>query len=523
MRRALILSLSACLAAACGDDEVIPATPDADVAPDAAPPDPLPPEAGGEYAVRVDTTSFDCASSDPDPIPPLYAVADIVTQDGRTMDLLSELQGTFMEYDRLDLARESDGSFQDRWDGYVGFYDIILTVTRDIEGSADGRSLDFTHRYDLGWDDDQGTYHSECVYEGEFHGLVLHERWDGSGKDGVTGQWRTERTVLADPRLERSLRLPRRFGGEEMDPRAHPAGAIVLFRAKRGGPWTMRIAASVPEPLHHKTTERRKAIRSAPEEDEAMADAMLMETEAEVPLQVRYVTLATLAQSPTDDIIDVRGVFRGMDRVYRDPQTGEIDAGMLIIAGYVDSDGNVRTMLQETVLTGTVLPTTLSLEETWRWWTAAKDALPEIEHWFQHERYEGTPRYMPHARAAPEPTHGTYAARYAMTANDCGYLPYEENRFLRILPVGGGAIWPRVTGFDLEPQVTPAPDGSFSAPFTRYTAFWRYEYALSGWLIGGHAVDLRMNVIRYDRATGAEDCSATFEIAGEKAFMTARD
>lgn len=523
MRRVLIISLSALLTAACGGDEVIPAAPDADVTPDAAPPDPLPPEAGGEYAVRIDTTSFDCASGDPDPVPPLYAVADIVPQEGRTMDLLSELQGTFMEYDRADLARESDGSFQDHWDGYVGFYDIILTAKRDIEGSADGRSLDFTHRYDIGWDDAQGTYHSECVYEGEFRGAVLHERWDGSDKDGVTGQWRAERTVLADPRLERALRLPRRLGGEEADPLARPAGAIVLFRAKRGGPWTMRVAASVPEPLHRKAAERLKILWPEAEEDETTGEAILLEREAEAPPLVRYVTLTTLAQSPTDDVIDVRGVFRGMDRVYRDPQTGAVDAWMLVIAGYVDSDGNARTMLQETALSGTVLPTSLSLEETWRWWTAATDALPEIEHWFQRERYEGAPRYMPHARAEPEPAHGTYAARYAMTANDCGYLPYEENRFLLILPVGGGAIWPRVTGFDLEPQVTPAPDGSFSAPFTRLTAFWRYEYALSGWLLDGHAVDLRMSVVRYDRATGAYDCSATFGIAGEKAFMTARD
>jgi hypothetical protein len=544
--RSLNLAFLAFAFCACTDDPdhpdpLVPVDP---APPEADPPEPPPPEAGGEYAIRVETTFFDCLNSDPEPVAPFYAVADVVPQDPWTIDLVSELQGSFVEFDRTDLKRAADGSFDDHWKGYAAFWDILLTVYRDIEESAaDGRSLSFDHRFDVGWDDDQDVYHSECLYEAEISGSLLHERWDGSGRDGVTGQWWTRREVLASP-VQYARRvgpdaLPKAFDGTRLDPQALPAGSIVMSRGRRGGPIAIAIVGTVPKPLYRKVASRLESLAAiadespltawpkAPraddeDEDPAEAEAMLMETEAEAPLFAHRISVVTLSQSPNDDVVDIRGLFRSLERVYRDPQTGAVDAWMLIIAPYLDSDGRLRTMLQETALTGTVLPVSLELDETWRWWTAATETLPEVEHWFQHERYSGAPRHMPHARSQPEPPHGTYAARYDMTANDCGYQPYAENRFLRILPTGGGTVWPRITGYDREPIVTPGPDGSFSAPFTRLTTFWRYEYAITGWLIDGHAVDIRMQVERYDRATDAYDCSATFEVAGEKAFMTAR-
>jgi hypothetical protein len=239
-----------------------------------------------------------------------------------------------------------------------------------------------------------------------------------------------------------------------------------------------------------------------------------------VPLPYVHTTvLSTLEQADDGSTIELRGLFRGHSAwPLRDPLTGAIDAYELYVTPYVDSGGNARTMLQETRTVGVVLPEALEIEQTWRWWTAATDALPEEEHWLQRETYVGLPRFRAHDRSEDEPPHGTYVARFEMTENDCGYEPYALNRFVRILPTDGGAVWPRITGFDREPLVTPASDGTFSLSFLRGTSSASYAYEISG-AIGGHDVAMTMEVTRIDASF---PCSATFEIAGEKVFMTAR-
>lgn len=442
---AFLLTLAA---AACGDDldpdRPEPAVP-TDPGPETYDPVDLPPEASGEYVIKVSPTTFRCASSGDQPLASFYAVADVVPQgDPWTFDLKSELAGTFAEFDRTDLKRDGDGAFDHRWEGYASFLEFLLTVKRDIEGSVDGDALAFFHRFDVGWDDEAGTYHRECLYEADVHGTRLHEPWDGSDKDGVSGQWWVTRTVLADPRLD---------------------------------------AAELPS--------------------------------------VRKDVVRTLSQAPDDGMVDLLGLYRDIPYAYRDPLTGEIDAWMLTASAYLGSDGSVRTMLQETRLTGIVLPTRIELEETWRWWTAATETLPEEEHWFQHERYEGAPRYRPHDRSEPEPVHGAYVARFELIENDCGFGAYATNRLVDVLPADDGLVWPRLTGFDREPLVAPAADGSFSAPFTRTTWGGIYDYAIDG-ALDGHGLSATIRVTKRDAETGAYACSATYEVAGEKLYMTAR-
>jgi hypothetical protein len=186
---------------------------------------------------------------------------------------------------------------------------------------------------------------------------------------------------------------------------------------------------------------------------------------------------------------------------------------------YLDGTGALRTMKKETVLKGRILPTSLYLDETWRWWTEATETLPAIEHWFQHELYTGVPSNMPHARAVDEPTHGAYLANYALIKNDCGFAPYASNRLLLALPVDDG-FWPRVTGFDREPYVTPDANGRFSAPFARVTNYWNYIYAIDG-VTDGHDINIDMTIERRDRATSELDCTATYRISGEKLYQSA--
>ena len=433
--------------AACGDDES--ALEDAGVMeapPDAGPTPILPaPVADGEYVIKVSPTSFACVNSGPQPLETFYAVADVVDRDAWTSDVVSELQGTLAEYDRRSLPRDEAGYFFDEREDPVQFWDYTLAARRRLEGAADGRTLAFSHRYDLGWYDDQDAYHSECVYEADIAGTLLHERWDGLPKDGVSGQWRVLLTVEESP-LDYGQELP--YG--------HAA------------------------------------------------------------------VVTTLEQAPDGSMIEIEGLFRrSYGRPLRDPLTGEIDLWELAITPYVDSNGNARTMLRETRTIGVVLPELLDLEQTWHWWTAETESLPAVEHWLQRERYVGVPRYQPHDRAKDEPAYGTYVARYEMTRNDCGLETYAMNRYLRVLPIDGGAVWPRVTGFDREPSVTPAPDGTFSMAFQRATSSWNYAYAIDG-AIGGHDIALTMDVTRTDPTDASLPCSATFEIAGEKVFMTAR-
>lgn len=510
MKRSLIFLFA--FLVSCGDPES-PLEPDGAPAPEtvdaAVPPAPM----GGEYAVKVTPEQFWCANSGDQPTQESYSILSIVPQDDWKIDLQTEMRGTFLEFDRYDLERASDGSFDSAWQGYVGFFDILLTLFRDItESAANGRTLRFTHRYDVGWDDAQDIYHRECVYDAKATGTLLHERWDGSPKDGVSGQWHTRRDVLASPLYETQRRaLPKDADGEDIAPSLRTPNTAILFRDRKNG--VLRLlpnAETETETVEH------------PLFAAAQNDTLVFDPGDSEPLVRRNVVLTTLSQSPTDDLAEVRGIYQSLGGpVYRDPLTGRVDAWMLIVIPYLDSDGSARVMLQETILTGTILPNALALEETWHWWTAATDTLPAKEHWFQHELYTGVPRFMPHTRALAEPPHGTYAARFVMTENDCGFGPYAYARIVQILPVDGGALWPRITGFDREPYATPDAAGRFSTPFERATNYWLYRYAIET-TTNGHTLDVAMTVERRDRTTGALNCTAIYEAHGEKLYMTAR-
>ncbi|WKZ29517.1 MAG: hypothetical protein QY323_02200 [Patescibacteria group bacterium] len=508
MKRSLIF-LSAILIS-CGDPgpSSEPDGAPAPEAPDAAVP---PAEMGGEYAIKVTPEQFWCVNSGEQPTQESYSILSIVPQDDWTIDLRTEMRGTFLEFDRYDLERASDGSFDSAWQGYVGFFDILLTLFRDItESAADGRELRFNHRYDVGWDDAQDVYHRECVYDAKVSGTLLHERWDGSPKDGVSGQWHVQQDVLASPLYETQRRaLPQDAAGEDIAPSLRTPDTAILFRDRTDGMLNLLPNAGTE-------AARLEAFAMTP------SDALVFDPGDFEPLDRRNIVLTTLSQSPSDDLVDVRGIFQSLGGpVYRDPLTGRVDAWMLVVIPYLDSDGSMRVMLQETSLSGTILPHALALEETWHWWTAATDTLPAKEHWLQHELYSGVPRFMPHVRALAEPPHGTYAALFTLVDNDCGFAPYAYARIVQIMPIDGDVVWPRITGFDREPHVTADANGRFSTPFDRATNFWLYRYAIET-TTNGHAIDIDMTVERRDRTTGALNCTSTYEAHGEKLYMTAR-
>lgn len=437
MRIALLCVLLAL--SACGPDEVVPEG-SFDASPDSEPP-----VSDGEYIIEMTPTYFVCVSSGPLPLESTYSVANVVDQNAWTSDISSELQGTLLEYDRKNLKRAEDGSFFDESEDQVYFGGSPLTRRRRLEGFIDGRSLVFSHHFDIGWKDPQDLYHSECVYDADVKGTALYERWNGLAASGISGQWRVTRTIEESP---------------------------------------LNYGQALPY---------------------ARADIVTI-----------------ISQSRDDSLVQLLGLYRIPTHwITRNASTGRIDAVETSVSTYLGADGSQRTLLQDTVTTGTVLPERIDIEQSFHVWTAPTDTLPAEEHGIQRERYAGVPRYRADDRLVEERPDGTYLATYEMTWNDCGFAPYSLNKLLRVLPIGNEAVWPQITGSDREPFVTPNTDGTFSAPFTRHTHFWRYDYEISGRL-EGHDAKISIIATRRDLQSGTYDCSATYSVTGPKLYMTAR-
>lgn len=543
MTRSLLLLLAILIAplAACGDN--LPPEETEDAGPTEVPP---PPEAGGEYTIKISPSSYVCVSDGARTTATFYRVADIVPQVEGLIDLRSELQGTLYEYDRAAMPRGSDGSFHDaRTDYWYIFPNEPVLLKRLEDGAADGDDLNFYHRYEVGWNLSDGTYHSECVLEADIDGQRSYERWrDGDERIGISGQWLVTKTVLADPRLPAKPRdLPENPIGVRPDPRSMPSGTIALFRDRPDGAVRVLpiggsgLAHSAPRTSEDLPDELRVAAIVAKAKGQTekgggghgpdslllgmpgmdmLKDGVLDQPD---PPFARHEVITTISQSPDDGAVDVHDIYREFPgTLLRDLQTGAIDGYLLIIMPTFDQDGNVITVMQEMTLTGTIRSTELHLDQTWHWWVLETGE----QYWFQHELYDGAPRHGPYRSDAAEILPGTYLTSFALTDTDCVLPPYVQNRLVRVLPIDGGAVWPRLTGYDYEPFVTPGPDGSFSLTFMRRGSGGIYSYTTREAKIDGRTLSLKLDIEKLDADTQAHICSLTYAVAGEKLYMTAR-
>lgn len=411
------------LLCSCGDNRESYESPNLDAA------IPAYPAVDGEFLIKIFPVSFACYGE------PRYAkefmtVGDVVPQsDSREFDLRSSLQGTFVEYDRSSINWTVSGFFSDTRTDPVSLAGFQLKANRFVEGRVNDETIGFFHRYELGWDLEDGSYYSACVYEADMSGDRRYASWNEEPRVTIDGQWRVRKSVI-----ESSINYP------------------------EGLPYT------------------------------------------------HYVVMDTLSQANSDFIFDLREVRGGyhLDRIHRDPATSAVDAIMIIVS---------NNMEYETKLWGTVSPDSLSLEYSFRW----KQLDTNEELFFQHEKYEGTPRYQP--PASIEPIEGEYNANYELTSNDCGFDNYAEHRILDVRP-DGDSYQVRVTEFGLEPFMKIEKDSPITITLNRTASGWNYTYKIDGSL-DGVELNLTMTIVRA-AIEGDNHCRMNYRISGRKRYQIYR-
>lgn len=230
---------------------------------------------------------------------------------------------------------------------------------------------------------------------------------------------------------------------------------------------------------------------------------------------VHFVTMDTITQTVDDLLFDIRGIYHNSLEWYtlRNPTTGAVYA----LAIEVMPNGG-QTAVYETILWGTLLPDVMDLEFSWRWYIAETS---EVK-WFQHEHYEGVPRYNEHDLNLEEPRAGAYNAEYKLLENNCDYTPYTEHRVLDVWPMDDGSVWPKITGLNIEPTVHLGPNGELAMTFSRYiNDNTYYVYSFNNSTINGHAVDLNMAIDVFD-GNGTHLCLAEYKITGQKRYQSYR-
>ncbi len=225
-----------------------------------------------------------------------------------------------------------------------------------------------------------------------------------------------------------------------------------------------------------------------------------------------FVTMDTVVQNADGSTFDLPGVYDPGYYATRNSVSGAVNNSIT-----TDVPGNGETTRYETHLWGTLLPNQMDLNYTWRW--SIVETGEEL--WFTQEHYEGTPRYNPHNLKLPEPPEGAYNAEYRLMENDCGNTPYTQHRVLDVWQKDDGAVWPKITGFNIEPDVRLGPNGELTMAFIRYTNSGEfYNYSFENSTINGHAVDLNMTV--EVTSNGAHACTAKYKITGPKRYESYR-
>lgn len=524
--------------AACGDN-LSPPAPNDGGQDDAG----VPPQADGEFAIKFSPLSYTCYG-EARPTLEFYTLADVVRQENPwKFDLLStkELKGSFAQYDRSNLPLAADGYFKDDRTDNVSLAGLPLIAKRFLEGSVnpDGTFNAF-HSFDLGWNLADGTYYSACVYEADINGTRRYMPWDNiTPRQNIDGQWRVKKTVIESPLdYPPNLRVdtgstPTKISSYGFSPNKKRNESVsFLSRGK-----TDRAAKYLAPQVMSAVIEgwklgklNKKNIKTWQLESDKLqlGQKLAGETNGDNLPYTHFVTMDTLTQSANGDSFSISGTYNPLDGyVDRDPITGKVDVHIILEYAITTSDP-IQTIVYETKLWGTLLPDMMHLEFSWEW--SIKET-GEVQ-WFQHELYEGVPRYQEHDVSLPEPPAGAYNAEYSLVSNDCAYPLYTEHRLLDIWPTDDGGIWPHITNLNIEPIVYLGSDNKLAMSFyrpmsdgTSYTYTVGTIYDDDGTThdstITGHTADLNMTIdVAY--ADGTHKCTALYKITGQKRYESYR-
>ncbi len=233
------------------------------------------------------------------------------------------------------------------------------------------------------------------------------------------------------------------------------------------------------------------------------------------PPYARNVVIDTLVRDDVGAIFDISEIRdntnNSLQNVRRDVLTGAVDTIVSTSILGTDANGQAQTMLIETRLWGTLLPDSMNLEYSYRWSTIETGEV----YLFEHERYEGVPRYAPHNPTLPEPPEGAYNVEYDLEKNDCGVSPRIEHRILDVWPTTTGILL-NVTEFDSEPSAFIDSYGKITLAFTHQTSDGTNTYIASGTLTG-HTVDMILTVTRLN-TDGSYYCAVPYHISGKKRY-----
>lgn len=156
----------------------------------------------GEYAMRVDPTSFICEGV-PSEYPVIYAIANVVEQSSHgVFDLLPRgTGGGFADFSHWNVKRKPDGDFDDGYEleYYLtpGYPPVILIS--DIVGSVESETLAFTNKWTAGSYDVNGDFQTGCEIIYDDIGFRRYLNWNDHPRPSIDGQWRVLHEAIEDP------------------------------------------------------------------------------------------------------------------------------------------------------------------------------------------------------------------------------------------------------------------------------------------------------------------------------------
>lgn len=156
----------------------------------------------GEYAMRVDSTSFVCEGVTSE-YPVIYAVANVVEQSNPAVfNLLPRgTGGGFADFSHWNVERQAYGAFEDGYEleYYLtpGYPPVILIS--DIVGSVGSGTLAFTNKWTAGSYDTNGNFQIGCEIIYDDIGFRRYLNWNDHPRSSIDGQWRVLHEAIEDP------------------------------------------------------------------------------------------------------------------------------------------------------------------------------------------------------------------------------------------------------------------------------------------------------------------------------------
>ncbi len=215
-----------------------------------------------------------------------------------------------------------------------------------------------------------------------------------------------------------------------------------------------------------------------------------------------YQSIDTIAQNQDGSLFDLKGTrgsfFANLPRA----ANGRVEVT-------IPSSGTVYR------ITGWVRNDYLDLTVTWDWYSQTGDLI-----WHVVDRYQGTPRFQPHAKGNPEPPVGAYSAEAVQTADTCdGLLEAPHRHVVEVLLADNGQIVLWIGALKSQPSsIIVNNDGTFSFRFSRYSGGYYYDYYLNNLVITGDKISFLMHINAIPSGSTAVLCAFDYTVDGDKRF-----